>query len=111
MLRDSTWGSTISFDADIPITLGGNLKLGVETGVNPGGLVGRTFRLFDWTGVAPNGQFNVVNTLPGGYGWDTSQLYGTGKVTLLPEPLPLALLAAGLASLLAYHWCRGRKNV
>jgi len=110
LLRDLTWGSTISFDPGIPVTLGGTLKLGVETGVDPHTLLNQTFRLFDWTGVTPNGQFNVVNELPG-YAWDTSQVYTTGNVTLLPEPLALELLAAGAAALLAYRCLRRRFGV
>jgi len=107
LLRDLAWGSTISFDAGIPVTLGGELRLGVETGVDPHTLLNQTFRLFDWTGVTPNGQFNVVNELPG-YAWDTSQVYTTGNVTLLPEPLALELLAAGAAALGAYR-CLSRR--
>jgi Dockerin type I domain len=40
--------------------------------------VGRTFKLFDWSGVAPTGAFNVDSPLI----WDFSQLYTTGEVTL-----------------------------
>jgi hypothetical protein len=80
------WWSTISFDSGIPVTLGGNIELGVASGVNPTSLLGDSFHLFDWSSVTP-GQFaNVVNNLPAGYIWNTSQLYTTGAVTLLSEP-------------------------
>jgi hypothetical protein len=110
LLRDLTWGSTISFAAGIPVTLGGNLVLGTEAGVDTRYCIGigSTFRLFDWTGVTPSGQFNIVNDLPG-YAWDTSQLYTTGNVTLLPEPLAWELLAAGMAALAA-HRCFSRRK-
>ena len=81
------WGSTISFDSGILVTLDGNIELGVASGVNPTSLLGNSFQLFDWSGVSPSGQFaNVTNDLPAGYIWNTSQLYTTGAVTLVSEP-------------------------
>ncbi len=106
------WGSTISFDSGIPVTLGGNLELGVADGVDPATLVGDSFQLFDWTGVSPSGQFaQVINELPAGYSWDTSQLYTTGDVTLepVPEPSTIALLGMGALGLLAYAWRKRRR--
>ena len=41
--------------------------------------VGRTFDLFDWTGVSPTGAFAVSSP----YVWDLSKLYTTGEVTFL----------------------------
>ena len=59
------WGSTISFDSGISVTLGGNIELGLAGGVDPAGLLGDSFHLFDWTGVSPTGQFaQVINDLP-----------------------------------------------
>ncbi len=90
------WGSTISFQPGIPVSLGGELELAFVAGVDPATQVGRTFDLFDWTGVNPVGAFNVVSD----YEWDTSRLYTTGEVTLVPEPGAVVLLlvvAVGLA--------------
>ena len=101
-LDGSPWGSTISFDSGIPVTLGGNLELDLVAGVDPANLVGDSYDLFNWAGVSPSGQFaNIGNDLPPGYSWDTSQLYTTGQVTLVPEPSALALLAAGAATLVS----------
>lgn len=79
------WGSTISFAPGIPVALGGTLELAFAAGVDPAAQLGRSFDLFDWTGVTPTGAFHVASS----YGWDLSQLYTTGEVTLIA--------AAGLA--------------
>ena len=82
-LDDASWGSMISFASGIPVTLGGSLELGVAGGVNPAGLLGDSFQLFDWAGVSPSGRFSqVINDLPAGYSWNTSQLYTLGEVVL-----------------------------
>ena len=109
------WGSTISFDSGIPVTLGGKLELGLAGGVDPASLLGDNFQLFDWTGVSPSGQFaQVINDLPAGYSWDTSQLYTTGDVTLvgspIPEPTSFVLICIGAISLLAYAWRQRRRT-
>ena len=59
--------------------------------VNLASQVGRTFDLFDWTGVNPTGTFAISSP----YAWDLSNLYTTGEVTLtaIPEPTSLALAA------------------
>ncbi len=83
------WDSTISFAAGIPVTLGGTLELTFAANVNLASQVGRTFDLFNWTGVHPSGTFNVSSP----YAWDLSNLYTTGDVTLtaIPEPSTLVL--------------------
>jgi uncharacterized protein YjbI with pentapeptide repeats len=79
-----TWGSTISFAPRIPCELDhGGLSLEIEEGVEAANLVGRTFRVFDWSGVTPTGSF-LISRSP--YDWDVSKLYTEGTVTLLPEP-------------------------
>ena len=102
------WGSTFSFDAGVPVTLGGTLELGVASGVNPANLVGDSFQLFDWTGVSPSGQFaQITNDLPSGYSWNTSQLYNKGNVTLntpiatisLNDTLNATIITGGTATL------------
>jgi hypothetical protein len=79
---DDSWDSTISFLPGIPIELGGSLELAFARDVDVVGQVGRTFKVFDWTGVSPVGAFEVVSD----YEWDTANLYSRGDVTLVPEP-------------------------
>ena len=87
------WDSTISFAPGIPVTLGGTLELTFAADVNLASQVGRTFDLFDWTGVNPTGAFAISSP----YAWDLSNLYTTGEVTLtaVPEPASLAMLLLG----------------
>jgi len=91
VLGERDWGSLISFDAGIPVALGGTLELTFTPGVDAAGQVGRTFRLFDWSGVDPTGEFHVSSAQQ----WDVTNLYTTGEATLVPEPAALALLALG----------------
>jgi hypothetical protein len=109
-LDAAPWGSTISFDSGIPVTLNGNLELGLAGGVDPASLLDDSFHLFDWTGVSPSGQLaQVVNDLPAGYSWDTSQLYTLGEVALVPEPGTCVLLGIGGIGLAACGaWQRRR---
>ncbi|MBA4107866.1 MAG: hypothetical protein C0485_19205 [Pirellula sp.] len=72
------WGSTISFAPGIQVALGGTLDLAFAAGVDPADQLGRSFDLFDWTGVAPTGAFSVSSP----YLWDLTKLYTTGEVTL-----------------------------
>jgi hypothetical protein len=78
--------------------LGGTLDVALIYGFVPH--AGDAFDLFNWGGVA--GEFEAVNlpALGGGLGWDTSNLYSTGTVSVVPEPAALALLALGAAALL-----------
>ncbi len=88
------WNSGITFSAGIPVQLGGRLELAFAAGVDVDSQFGRTFKIFDWTGVAPQGQFAVG----GPYLWDTSRLYTSGEVKLVtPEPASLTLTLAGLS--------------
>jgi len=93
------WDSTISFAPGIPVTLGGTLELTFAADVDIASQLGRTFDLFDWTGVHPTGAFAVSSP----YRWDTSNLYTTGEVTLtaVPEPCTLWTTILGLIALLA----------
>jgi uncharacterized protein YjbI with pentapeptide repeats len=88
------WDSTISFAPGIPVTLGGTLELTFAGDENPASRVGRTFDLFDWSGVTPTGVFAVSSP----YTWDLSNLYTTGEVTVtaIPEPASFILTAVGL---------------
>jgi uncharacterized protein YjbI with pentapeptide repeats len=87
------WGSTISFAPGIPVTLGGTLELTFAADVNLASQVGRTLRVFNWSGVSPAGQFIVSSP----YTWDLSNLYTSGEVTLTAVPESHTLLPLGLA--------------
>jgi uncharacterized protein YjbI with pentapeptide repeats len=78
------WNSTISFAPETPVALGGTLELTFADSVELASQIGRTFDLFDWTGVNPTGAFSVFSP----YDWDLTNLYTTGevKLTAIPEP-------------------------
>jgi Pentapeptide repeats (8 copies) len=101
VFETDAWDSTISFAPGIPVALGGTLELTFAAGVNLASQVGRTFDLFNWTGVSPTGAFAVSSP----YSWNLSNLYTTGEVTLtaVPEPASFALAAAGAISLSFYR--------
>lgn len=75
----ANWDSLISFEPSIPVELGGTLELMFDDDVDVATQIGRTFHIFDWTGVEPIGAFSVLSPYP----WDVSELYATGQVTLL----------------------------
>jgi hypothetical protein len=64
------WDSLISFQPNIPIQLGGELELAFNDDVDVATQVGRTLRIFDWTGVSPTGQFALTSP----HVWDASKL-------------------------------------
>ena len=101
VFEDDFWGSTIVFEPEIPVNLGGTLSLQVDKKVDPNSLVGVTFHLFDWEGVNPTGTF-TVQTSPG-HVWDLGELYTTGNVTLVavPEPAMFSALLWVILALLA----------
>jgi hypothetical protein len=68
-----------------------------ENNIDSSQMIGRTFKIFDWTGVTLLDQFAAVNGMP--YEWDTSRLYTDGTVTLIavPEPSMLMTFLVGLA--------------
>jgi len=76
------WDSTISFHPGIPVALGGTLELTFDSNVNLATQIGRTFELFDWSGVSPTGAFAVASP----YTWNLTRLYTTGEVTLTAVP-------------------------
>jgi uncharacterized protein YjbI with pentapeptide repeats len=106
MLMDSTgtlhlrfeavpWDSPISFSPAIPVTLGGTLKLDFAAGVDVASQVGRTIRIFDWSGASPTGQFTVASP----FTWNLSNLYISGEVTLSSVPEPAAELLAAVVGI------------
>jgi uncharacterized protein YjbI with pentapeptide repeats len=100
------WDSTISFAPGIPVALGGTLELTFAADMDIASQIGRTFDLFDWTGVTPTGVFALSSP----YAWDLSTLYTTGEATLtvIPEPSTLALVA--LAGIAIAACCRRRRS-
>jgi hypothetical protein len=90
------WDSNISFAPGIPVTLGGTLELTFANDVNLASQVGRTFDLFDWTGVTLTGAFAVSSP----YHWNLSSLYSTGEITLIAvlEPATAPLLLASVVA-------------
>jgi hypothetical protein len=88
------WDSTISFEPGIPVALSGTLQLRFDEEVNAVAQLGRTFDIFDWTGVVPSGAVSVLSP----YSWNLSNLYSTGEVILIavPEPATLMLIVLGL---------------
>lgn len=73
------WDSVIAFQPGIQVVLDGLLELTFAASVNLDSQVGRSFDLFDWTGVTPTGSFAIDSP----YAWNLSKLYTTGEVTLL----------------------------
>jgi uncharacterized protein YjbI with pentapeptide repeats len=105
------WDSTISFERGIPVTFGGGtLELTFADNVNLASQLGRTFELFNWTGVTPTGAFTISSP----YAWDLSNLYTTGQVTLtaIPEPASVALLVllSAAAPILGYRTSRKKRG-
>lgn len=102
-----TWAQTLSFSPDIPIYLGGMLRLMVQSGINPATVLGDSFQIFDWTGVSPVGEFTLSNDP--GIEWDTSLLYSHGIVRLVdvPEPHQLLTLLSAVSALLS---CRPKSR-
>ncbi len=78
VLEADEWDSLISFDEGIDVALDGRLILGFAADVDVSTQLGRTFQLFDWTGVAPTGSFAIESV----YGWNVARLYTTGEVIL-----------------------------
>ncbi len=74
-----SWDSSITFQPDIPVQLGGTLALTFAKDADPRLHVGRRLDLFDWTGVSAIGVFSVSSP----YDWDLGRLYTTGEATLL----------------------------
>jgi autotransporter-associated beta strand protein len=73
----------------------GILQLALLGGYVPS--AGNSFALLSWG--ALSGRFGDVRlpALPGGLGWDTTQLYADGTVQVVPEPRPWMMILAGLA--------------
>jgi hypothetical protein len=105
VFESDPWNSLISFEPGIPVQLGGTLELKFAADVNVLSQLGRTLRIFDWTGVMPTGKFGIESQ----YLWDLSRLYTFGEVTLVAIPEPTTGLLIIVASA-ATTFLRNRRN-
>lgn len=75
-----------------------------------GWAAGQSYQLFDWGGVVPSTQFGTLD-LPdiGSLSWDTSGLYSTGTLSVIPEP-NAALFGLGLLGIvmLLHRRCKSQ---
>jgi uncharacterized protein YjbI with pentapeptide repeats len=111
-LDDQPWKSTITFEPGITVALRGELALSPADGLDPKSLVGKTYKLFDWSGVSPSGTFSTITDNIYGssyYRLDTSRLYTAGEISFLPVPEPstIAILASFAMGALAYGFRAG----
>jgi hypothetical protein len=101
LFESDQWDSLISFEPGIPVKFGGTLELTFADDVELASQVGRTLRIFDWTGVSPSGLFEIRSP----YVWDITHLYTTGEVTLVavPEPTSGLIVLAAVLTLVAHR--------
>lgn len=80
-------------------TLDGTLDLLLDSGFSP--TVGTRFDLFDWNG-GVSGAFATINTpeLGDGLYWDTTNLYASGQISVIPEPGSVGMMGLGAGILL-----------
>ena len=89
-------GSTVPPSADyfsgISGTFAGVLDITLQNGFAP--TVGEQFKIFGF-GSTSTGSFSAVNlpALPISEAWDTSQLFTTGVISVVPEPTGAGMLA------------------
>ena len=94
-LEDAEWGSTIAFAPGVTVLLGGTLQVELVNGFVPS--PGDAWRVFDFTGVSPIGEFDAYS-LPAGAGWNYSTLLTDGTIRYVPEPAGGVLTLLGFAS-------------
>jgi uncharacterized protein YjbI with pentapeptide repeats len=83
ILMDGTWGSTISFTGNTPVSLGGTLKLDVDPAANIPSLIDTPMQLFKWTTPpAADNHFDQIDA-DNRFVWDTTGLYSAGVVEVL----------------------------
>ena len=82
------------------VSLDGQLNIELTDGFVPS--ESDSFQVFDFTGLASDGNaggtFSAVllPDLPGMLGWDSSDLYSSGTLSVIPEPATLPFLALGM---------------
>jgi hypothetical protein len=86
-------------------TLNGALNVSLASGFTPS--AGQSFDLIRGT---TTGSFSQITLPPlnNGLSWNTSNLYTTGTISVVPEPSTLVLLVFGAIALLAYACRVGR---
>ena len=105
-LGGTTAGSQYDrIDAAGQLVLAGALDVELVNGFTP--QAGESFELFDGD---ISGTFSQLSlpALDNGLSWDTSDLYTSGTISVVPEPSTLALLAVGVSGLIGYGWRRRR---
>jgi hypothetical protein len=80
---------------------GGTLRVSLIDGYSP--LNGHSFNLFDFG--TTSGSFSALDlpTLGGGLSWDSSNLYSTGTLSVVPEPSTWLLLTVGLTAVTVFR--------
>lgn len=94
------------------LAVSGSVMLNGALNVNlVGGFAPSAGESFDLISGKMSGSFRQVNLPPLGNGlsWDTSNLYSTGTINVVPEPSSLMLLGVGTLGLLSYRWRRRKR--
>jgi T5SS/PEP-CTERM-associated repeat protein len=100
-LAGTTAGSQYDVvDVGGSLALGGTLDVELLYGFQP--QAGQTFDILNFDPASLSGEFAAIDLpdLGGGLAWDTSNLYTTGSIGVVPEPATLALAALGACGLL-----------
>jgi len=100
-LAGTTPGSQYDvLDVGGSLTLGGTLDVDLLYGFRP--QAGQTFDILDFDPENLSGRFSAFDlpALGGGLSWDTSALYTSGAIGVVPEPATLALMGLGLLAVI-----------
>jgi hypothetical protein len=94
------------------VVLGASSIFKINTSISSGWTAGASWKLIDWASLTPSGTFSNLNSSVGnfsdmpdlssfGLGWDVSNLYTSGVVTVavVPEPSRALLMLLGLLAL------------
>jgi hypothetical protein len=87
--------------------LNGALDVNLLNGFSPS--AGESFDIFSGPTAGSFAQINLP-ALGNGLGWDTSNLYSVGEISVVPEPSTLVLLGVGAIGLIAWAWRRRRQS-
>jgi len=83
--------------------LDGTLEIDLIFGFMPS--LGQTFDIINGTTTGHFSSFSLA-PLPNGLRWNTSNLYSTGEISVVPEPSTLALFGVGGLGLMGWAWRR-----
>ncbi|MBE3100269.1 MAG: PEP-CTERM sorting domain-containing protein [Planctomycetes bacterium] len=97
MLRAAPGSRYDTVDVAGQCVLDGTLDVELLYGFRP--QAGQVFDILGFDPAGLSGRFDAVNLpdLGGGLEWDTSGLYSSGTIGVVPEPASAALLMAGMA--------------